>query len=755
MFGYGIGIDSKSGTLRLRVKKCFDNCIMMNYIYKAITKDKQRTLIMGKKLVIVESPAKSKTIGRYLGPDYQITASLGHIRDLPSGNMGVDVKKNFKPLYITMKGKEKVVRDLKKLAEGADEIYLATDPDREGEAIAWHLAKVLKIDPDSNCRITFNEITKKAVQEAISDPRPINMNLANAQQARRILDRLVGYQLSPLLWKKIRKGLSAGRVQSVATKIVMDRDAEIDAFKPEEYWTIKALLTPGNKSDKFSMTYFGIREGDKASKNKLTCESEANAVLDEVKGKPFSVTSVKRGTRERKPFPPFTTSTLQQEASRRLGFSSKKTMSVAQQLYEGVEIAGAGQTALVSYIRTDSVRISDEAYAAAKELILSRFGKEYLSSYRRVYKNKNTAQDAHEAIRPTHFDLDPNSIRSSLSSDQFKLYSLIWDRFLATQMASAKVDTLSVEAACGRQVFRTTGETVKFKGFLVLYADVADETKKDEEDASKVKLPELTEGQELKNLDVTGEQKFTTPPPHYTEATLIKAMEENGIGRPSTYAPTISTILDRQYIEKEGRLLKITDLGKLVTNMLSDNFSEIVDVKFTADMESSLDKVEEGSVEWEKVLSDFYPGFERKIQAAADSIEKIEIVPEKTGETCPLCGNDLVIKDGRYGKFIACSNFPTCNFTKNIEVQAKGKCPKCGSGLISHRSKKYRGKVFYTCDKKGSDPECDFISWDLPVEGKVCPECGSYMVLKHYGKKAYPRCANKDCVTNQRKKKNG
>ncbi|MCR4689449.1 MAG: type I DNA topoisomerase [Saccharofermentans sp.] len=707
---------------------------------------------MGKKLVIVESPAKSKTIGRYLGSDYQITASLGHIRDLPSGNLGVDVNKNFKPLYITMKGKEKVVRDLKKLAESADEIYLATDPDREGEAIAWHLAKVLKIDPDSNCRITFNEITKKAVQEAIANPKPINMNLANAQQARRILDRLVGYQLSPLLWKKIRKGLSAGRVQSVATKIVMDRDAEIDAFKPEEYWLVKALLTPNLKSDKFLMSYYGTLEGDKAVKNKLTCEADCNAVLSEVKGQPFSVASVKRGTRERKPYPPFTTSTLQQEASRRLGFSSKKTMSVAQQLYEGVEISGSGQTALVSYIRTDSVRISDEAYAAAKELILNRFGKEYLSSYRRIYKNKNTAQDAHEAIRPTHFDLDPMSIRSSLSSDQFKLYSLIWDRFLATQMASAKVDTVSVEAHCGRQVFRTTGETVKFKGFLVLYADVAEDNTKEEEQSPKVKLPELTEGQELKNLDVTGEQKFTTPPPHYTEATLIKAMEENGIGRPSTYAPTISTILDRQYIEKEGRTIKITDLGKLVTNMLSDNFSEIVDVKFTAGMEASLDKVEEGGEEWENILSDFYPEFDKQLKAAQDSIAKIEIVPEKTGEMCPLCGKELVIKDGRYGKFIACSNFPTCNFTKNIEVQAKGKCPKCGSGLISHRSKKYRGKVFYTCDKKGSDPECDFISWDLPVEGKFCSECGAYMVLKHYGKKAYPKCSNKDCITNKRKK---
>ncbi|MBQ4216580.1 MAG: type I DNA topoisomerase, partial [Clostridiales bacterium] len=404
---------------------------------------------MGKKLVIVESPAKSKTIGRYLGPDFQITASLGHIRDLPSGNLGVDVKNDFKPIYITMKGKEKVVRELKTLAAGCDEVLLATDPDREGEAIAWHLAKVLKIDPDSNCRITFNEITKKAVQEAISSPRAIDMNLADAQQARRILDRLVGYELSPLLWKKIRKGLSAGRVQSVATKIVMDRDAEIDAFKPEEYWLVKALVTPGKASDKFLMSYYGVNKDGKTSHVKLTCEEEANKVLNDTKGVPFKLTSVKHGSRERNPYPPFTTSTLQQEASRRLGFSSKKTMSVAQQLYEGIDIKGAGQTALVSYIRTDSVRISDEAYEAAKKLIVDRFGKEYLSGYRRKYKNKNSAQDAHEAIRPTHFDMDPASIRASLTSDQFKLYSLIWDRFLATQMAPAKLDTLSVEASCG------------------------------------------------------------------------------------------------------------------------------------------------------------------------------------------------------------------------------------------------------------------------------------------------------------------
>ena len=710
---------------------------------------------MGKKLVIVESPAKSKTISRYLGSDYQITASLGHIRDLPSNNLGVDVKNGFKPLYITMKGKEKVVRDLKELSAGCDEIYLATDPDREGEAIAWHLAKVLKIDPDSKCRITFNEITKSAVQEAIKNPRTIDMNLANAQQARRVLDRLVGYELSPLLWQKVRKGLSAGRVQSVATKIVMDRDAEIDAFVPEEYWLIKALATPGKQQDKFLLSYYGFMDNGKAVKDDLKSEVDAQRVLKDVGSGPLIVDSVKKGKKERNPYPPFTTSTLQQEASKRLGFSSKKTMSIAQQLYEGVEISGAGQTALVSYIRTDSVRISEEAVAACKDLIKKRFGNEYCSSYKREYKNKNSAQDAHEAIRPTHFDMDPESIRSSLTNDQYKLYSLIWDRFLATQMASAKLDTVNVQASCNGRIFRAAGETVIFKGFLILYADVAEDVQKTDESESKAKIPQLEDGMKLEVLDFNASQKFTTPPPHYTEATLIKAMEDNGIGRPSTYAPTITTILERNYIEKNGRMLLITDLGKIVTNLLSENFSEIVDVSFTAGMEDRLDKVEEGNDDWVKVLEDFYPEFDSQVKAAKDSIEKVTFEPEKTGETCPLCGGELLFKEGRYGKFIACENFPECKYTKNIEVQAKGKCPLCGSGLLSHRSKKYKGKVFYTCDKKGADPECNFISWNLPIEGKLCPECGSYMVLKYFGKKVYPKCANKDCPTNARKGKGG
>ncbi|MBR6880504.1 MAG: type I DNA topoisomerase [Clostridiales bacterium] len=707
---------------------------------------------MGKKLVIVESPAKAKTIGRYLGKDYRISASVGHIKDLPQSTLGVDVNNGFKPVYITMRGKEKVIRELKELSSDSDFVYIATDPDREGEAIAWHIANALKIDPSSSCRITFNEITKKAVKDAVDNPRTIDMSLVNAQQARRILDRLVGYELSPLLWNKIRKGLSAGRVQSVATRLVMERDMQIDAFVPEEYWIIKLDVTPDDKKNKFSIKYVGTY-GDKTEKKKLSCKEDADKVLANIKGKDLDIVSVKKGKKERNPFPPFTTSTLQQEASRRLGFTSRRTMSVAQQLYEGVEIAGQGQTALVSYIRTDSVRISDEAVAASRALIEERFGKEYVCPYKRVYKNKNSAQDAHEAIRPTHFDLDPEAVKASLSAEQYKLYKLIWDRFLSTQMTAASLDTVTVDAVAGGELFRAQGETITFPGFLKAYADLKEDTSKDEED-EKVALPELNEGDVLKVLKTDAQMKNTLPPPHYTEATLIKAMEDNGIGRPSTYAPTISVILERNYVEKKGKNIHITDLGKVVTEMLEKNFSEIVDVSFTAEMERKLDDIETGSKEWTSVLSDFYPGFHKQIAEAADKIEKVKFEDEKTGEVCPECGKgELVIKEGKFGKFIACSRYPDCKYTKNIEITAKGKCPLCGSGIISLKSRKYKGKSFYTCDKKGSDPECGFISWDLPVDDRKCEECGSYMVWKRFRGKSYPRCSNKDCPTNARKKK--
>ena len=508
---------------------------------------------MSKNLVIVESPAKAKTIGRYLGKDFKITASVGHIRDLPSSTMGVDVKHDFKPTYINMRGKEKVIRELKELASDSDRIYIATDPDREGEAIAWHIAKVLNIDLNDDCRISFNEITEKAVKNAILSPRKIDIDLVNAQQARRVLDRLVGYELSPFLWTKVRKGLSAGRVQSVAAKIVVDRENEINAFVPEEYWNVNAEFTPTDVSFPFKARYHGEKKGSKIEKVKLKNKEETDALLASLKGNPYVVDTIKKGRKLRQPFAPFTTSTLQQEASRRISFTSRKTMSVAQQLYEGVEIAGQGQFALVSYIRTDSVRVSDEAMAAARSLISQKYGDAYLPKSPRKYSNKNSAQDAHEAIRPAHFELDPESIRSSLSSDQYKLYKLIWDRFLSSQMASAEVDTVSLDVRCNQSIFRTQGETIKFQGFLAAYADLADDTSDDEKN-DKAKLPELKENQDLKLLDLKSEQKFTMPPARFTEATLIKTLEEKGIGRPSTYAPTISTILERNYIDKEGKV---------------------------------------------------------------------------------------------------------------------------------------------------------------------------------------------------------
>ncbi|MCQ2482141.1 MAG: type I DNA topoisomerase [Clostridia bacterium] len=707
---------------------------------------------MGKKLVIVESPAKAKTIGRYLGNEYKIMASVGHIRDLPSSSLGVDVNNNFKPIYINMRGKEKVIKELKEANKASDFVYIATDPDREGEAIAWHIAKALNVDPLSSCRITFNEITKKAVQEAISQPRTIDMDLVNAQQARRILDRLVGYELSPLLWSKIRKGLSAGRVQSVATKLVMLRDNEINAFVPTEYWNIDSNVKAENSDLAFVVKYFGDKNGDKAEKRKISNSEEANEIINDVKGNNFTVDSVKKGKKERNPFPPFTTSTLQQEASRRLGFTSKKTMSVAQQLYEGIELGSDGPTALVSYIRTDSVRISDEAVASSREYIKEVYGENYIAPFVRTFKNRNSAQDAHEAIRPTHFDMIPDKIRNSLSVDQYKLYKLIWDRFMATQMTSAKIDTVAVEASCKNHVFKVAGETVVFPGFLALYADVNEEGPSTDE--TKVKLPELKENMTLINLGVNGEQKFTTPPPHYTEATLIKALEENGIGRPSTYAPTISTILERKYVDKSGKSIIITELGVLVTELLDNNFKDIVDIQFTADMESNLDNVEEGKTDWIKLLGDFYPNFHSQVEEAEKKVERVKMQEEKLGEACPECADgELLIKSGRYGKFIACSNFPKCGYTRNIENIAKGKCPECGSGLLSHKSRKYSGKTFYTCDKKGANPDCGFISWDLPIDDRKCDTCGSYMVWRRFRGKSYPKCSNKECPTNKTRKK--
>ncbi|MBO7564089.1 MAG: type I DNA topoisomerase [Clostridiales bacterium] len=706
---------------------------------------------MSKNLVIVESPAKAKTIGRYLGKEYKIAASVGHIRDLPSSTMGVDVRHDFRPTYINMRGKEKVIRELKELAGSADRVYIATDPDREGEAIAWHIAKVLNIDLNEDCRISFNEITEKAIKTAIMSPRKIDIDLVNAQQARRMLDRLVGYELSPLLWSKVRKGLSAGRVQSVATKLVVDREKEIEAFIPEEYWNINAELTPAERNFPFKARYHGEKKNGKIEKVKVSSKEETDALLASIAGGDYSVDSIKKGRKLRQPFAPFTTSTLQQEASRRISFTSRKTMSVAQQLYEGVEISGQGQVALVSYIRTDSVRVSDEAMVAARKLISEKYGEKFLPKSPRKYSNKNSSQDAHEAIRPAHFELDPESIRSSLSADQYKLYKLIWDRFLSSQMASAEVDTVSLDVICKSSIFRAQGETIKFQGFLAAYADIAEDTADDDKNV-KAKLPELVDGQALKLLDIKSEQKFTLPPARFTEATLIRTLEEKGIGRPSTYAPTISTILERNYIEKKGKIIYPTELGKVVTLLLSDNFTEIVDVSFTADMESKLDEIEVGKKDWVKVLSEFYPPFHELILKAGSAVSKVKMEEKQTGEKCPECGGDLVIKEGRFGQFVACSHFPECKFTRNVENTVKGSCPVCGSGLVSHRSNKYKGRVFYTCDKKGSDPECGFISGYLPVEGQKCDTCGSYMVWKRFRGRAYPKCANPECPKNTAKK---
>ena len=709
---------------------------------------------MGKKLVIVESPAKAKTIGRYLGDDYRITASVGHIRDLPSGSLGVDVNNNFAPRYINMKGKDKVIRELKEYAAEADSVLIATDPDREGEAIAWHIATLLKVDPADKARISFNEITEKAVQDAVIEPRSIDMDLVNAQQARRILDRLVGYELSPLLWKKIRKGLSAGRVQSVATRMLVEREEAINAFVPKEYWNLVAMLSTENK-EAFKAFYHGkINEKDKLEKVKLDNKEMADEVIQEIEHAAWSVRTVKKGQKKRQPFAPFTTSTLQQEAAKRLGFTSKRTMSVAQQLYEGVEVPGVGPTALVTYIRTDSMRVSAEAQAAAKDLIISRYGEKYLPGSARLYKNKNAAQDAHEAIRPAHFEYGPEKLQNALSSDQYKLYKLIWERFLASQMSAAVIDTLVVDTQAGKQIFRSTGETVVFMGFLAAYADIVldNEEKTDVEDPTENKqsIPPLKEKQIL-NLDqLLPEQKFTLPPARYTEASLIKAMEEEGIGRPSTYAPTISTILARDYAKKEKRQLVPTNLGFVTTQLLRDNFNNVINTKFTALMEDKLDNVEQGEQVWTEVVREFYFPFHDLIEDAQLKVEKVQMPVVKTGEICPDCEKgELLIKEGRYGKFIACSNFPDCKYTRNIVEKTGAHCPLCGADVITRKSK--RGSIFYLCSKDAGDADCKFISWDVPIDGENCENCGSYMVMKRFRGRTYPKCSNADCVTNHKK----
>ena len=686
---------------------------------------------MANNLVIVESPAKAKTIGRFLGKDYKIVASVGHVRDLPKSQMGVDIDNNFEPKYITIRGKGDVINKLKKEAKTSDKIFLATDPDREGEAISWHLAALLNIPQDENCRITFNEITKNAVKNAIKQPRRIDMNLVDAQQARRVLDRIVGYKISPFLWRNVKKGLSAGRVQSVAARLVVEREEEIESFIPEEYWTITSTL--GDKSQKswFQAKFFGTE----AEKIDLKNESMVNDIMNSIKDKEFIVRKIKSAEKKKTPAPPFTTSTLQQEASRKLGFATKKTMMIAQQLYEGIEIKGYGPVGLVTYIRTDSLRISDEAQSEALKYIKQTYGDEYLPEQKRVYKNKSSAQDAHEAIRPSHVEFEPDKVKDSLTNDQYKLYKLIWNRFIASQMQSALFDTLNVDILAGQYLFKASGSKLKFPGFMAVYSESRDEDTEEEQYI----LPGLEEGKKLEVKKIEPKQHFTQPPQRYTEASLVKALEEKGIGRPSTYAPTITTIFARGYVQKEKKFLVPTELGRIVTDIMKKHFSEIVDVQFTAQMEEQLDKIEEGNKFWVDVLKDFYERFSQYLKKAENEIGKVELPVEESDVVCEKCGRNMVVKLGRYGKFLACPGFPECRNTKPIREETGAKCPKCGGEIIVKKSKK--GKTYYICE---NNPSCDFMTWDKPTEIK-CPKCGKNMVVKYQQRKAVYKCMDSSC----------
>lgn len=680
------------------------------------------------KLVIVESPAKAKTIKKYLGSGYEVVASMGHVRDLPKSKLSVDVEHNFEPVYTEIKGKEELIRDLKKEAKESDFVYLATDPDREGEAISWHLAQILGLDMNENNRVTFNEITKTGVTNGMAHPRTINIDLVNAQQARRILDRIVGYKLSPFLWKKVRRGLSAGRVQSVAVSLIVDREKQIESFKPEEYWSIEAKMTAPSSKKQFSASFTGMD----GKKTELHSKEETDAVLKRLEGAEYTVTEVKKSVRKKSPAPPFTTSTMQQEASKRLGFAAAKTMKNAQTLYEGVEIEGMGAVGLITYMRTDSLRISDEARTAAYKYIKDTYGEKYVPSTPKIYKTKSNAQDAHEAIRPSMPELVPERVKDSLTPEQFKLYKLIWERFIASQMANASLDTVSADIEANGCNFRATGFSVKFDGFTVLY----EESKDDEE--NKV-LPPIEKGDVLKLKNIEGSQHFTQPPARYTEATLIKALEENGIGRPSTYAPTISTIINRLYVERDGKQLKPTGLGEVTTQLMKDHFKHIVDVKFTASMENSLDEIELGKKNWVDTLDVFYKDFSATLEKAEKAMDgkRIKVPDEETDEVCEVCGKPMVIKIGRFGKFLACTGFPECTNTKKIIKPTGGVCPKCGKKVLQKKSKK--GKKYFGCE---DNPNCDFMTWDTPVSDK-CPKCNDGTTLFKKGGKLF--CLKEGC----------
>ncbi|KOR90019.1 type I DNA topoisomerase [Paenibacillus solani] len=671
---------------------------------------------MADSLVIVESPAKAKTIGKYLGSKYIVKASMGHVRDLPKSQIGVEVENDFNPKYITIRGKGSVLKELKDASKKVKKVYLAADPDREGEAIAWHLAHALELDNTQSLRVVFNEITKTAVKDAFKTPRKINMDLVNAQQARRILDRLVGYKISPLLWKKVKKGLSAGRVQSVAVKIILDRENEISAFIPEEYWTITAKLAVNGSAFEAKFTQLN------GAKKELTNEEEVNEILELIKDAAFQVGEVKERERQRHPSPPFTTSSLQQEAARKLGFRAAKTMSVAQQLYEGVELGKEGTVGLITYMRTDSTRISGTAQEEAKGYITEKYGDPFVPESPRQYSKKAAnAQDAHEAIRPTSVMRDPESVKPYMSRDQLRLYKLVWERFVASQMSSAVLDTLSVDTTAGKTVFRATGSKVRFPGFMKVYVEGNDDGTTEEDKY----LPELHTGDILEKKEIEPKQHFTQPPPRYTEARLVRTLEELGIGRPSTYAPTLETIQKRGYVAIEEKKFMPTELGELVIEQMEQFFPEILNVEFTANMEEDLDHVEEGSEDWVKVLAEFYESFEKRLEVAEEEMKEIEIEDEVSDEICEKCGKHLVYKLGRFGKFLACSGFPECRNTKPIIKDIGVACPKCKEGhVVERRSKK--GRVFFGCDRY---PECDFVSWDKPST-KPCPNCSSLMVEK-------------------------
>ena len=681
------------------------------------------------KLVIVESPAKAKTIKKYLGKDYEVIASMGHIRDLPKTLLGVDVEKGFRPRYVDIPGKTALIRQLKDVAAQSEQVYLATDPDREGEAISWHLATLLGLPTDCENRITFNEITRSGVTTGMAAPRKLDMNLVNAQQARRILDRIVGYKLSPFLWKKVRKGLSAGRVQSATVSLVVSRENEIRAFVSEEYWTLDALLSLTEKGKTFPAKFYGTAD----EKMKITDSEQAEKILEALKNATYVADKVKSGTRRVAPAPPFTTSTMQQEANRKLNFSSRRTMKAAQELYEGIELEGIGAMGLITYMRTDSLRISDEARAAGNEYIRNTYGADYLPSKARVFKTKGNAQDAHEAIRPSVPSLTPEQVKNSLSSDQYRLYKLIWERFIASLMADQIQNTCQVDITAGEYLFKASGYTVKFEGHTALYVEG-----KDEKDDDNKPLPVIKQGDTLYCREIAGNQHFTQPPARYTEATLIKTMEENGIGRPSTYAPTVSTVLARDYVEREGKSIKPTNLGEVVTNLMEKQCPEIVDLDFTAHMEKQLDGVENGKADWVGVLDDFYVGFAQSLKKAEQDLEKVKVPEVESDEVCELCGRLMVIKTGRYGKFLACPGYPTCKNTKRIVETAPGSCPKCGGVLVAKKSK--GGRKFFGCSNY---PKCDFATWNEPTN-EACPQCGKTLFRKK-GKNGGLVCQTEGC----------